>query len=41
MHCPFCIKSIDLKAGNNFDFNKESINKSLKDLDKTLKSFGK
>lgn len=41
IHCPFCRKSIDLKAGNNFDSNKESINNSLKDLDKTLKSFGK
>ncbi len=39
--CPFCRKSIALEAGNNFNSNKKSIDKSFKDLNKTLKNFGK
>lgn len=39
--CPYCKKSIDLQAGNNFNSSKKSIDKSFKDLNKTLKSFGK
>lgn len=41
IHCPFCKKSIDLKAGNNFNSNKKSIDKSLNQLNRTLKNFGK
>ena len=41
IHCPVCKKSIDLKAGNNFNSNKKSIDKSLNELNRTLKNFGK
>lgn len=41
IQCTYCKKTIELKAGNSFSSSKKSVNKSFKDLEKTLKNFGK
>ncbi|WP_338630445.1 hypothetical protein [Clostridium baratii] len=39
--CPSCNSSIELKASDSFNSSKASIDNSLKDLNKTIKNFGK
>lgn len=39
--CPFCRKTIELQAGNNFESNKKQVNKAFKNFEKELKNIGK
>lgn len=39
--CPHCSESIFLKDDGSFSKGKESVNKSLNDLEKALKNFGR